>query len=76
MDHPVSEVAINNSYFARLLYSGNLELSFQSGDINESSSVVVWQSFDYPTNTMLPSMKLGLDWRTRFVLLPDMLEVT
>ncbi|XP_028118152.1 S-locus-specific glycoprotein S6-like [Camellia sinensis] len=64
-DNPINvEAATNSSYSARLLDLGNLEVSFQSGDINESSSVVVWQSFDYPTNTILPSIKLGLDWRT------------
>ncbi|KAF7127241.1 hypothetical protein RHSIM_Rhsim11G0083000 [Rhododendron simsii] len=48
------------SYSARLLDSGNLVL-FQ-GD--SGSGGVVWQSFDHPTNTLLPNMKLGLDRRT------------
>ncbi|XP_058189438.1 G-type lectin S-receptor-like serine/threonine-protein kinase RKS1 [Rhododendron vialii] len=48
------------SYLARLLDSGNLVL-FQ-GD--RGSGGVVWQSFDQPTNTLLPTMKLGLDRRT------------
>ncbi|KAG5525251.1 hypothetical protein RHGRI_031804 [Rhododendron griersonianum] len=48
------------SYSARLLDSGNLVL-FQ-GD--RGSGGVVWQSFDHPTNTLLPNMKLGLDRRT------------
>ncbi|XP_058189321.1 G-type lectin S-receptor-like serine/threonine-protein kinase RKS1 [Rhododendron vialii] len=48
------------SYSARLLDSGNLVL-FQ-GD--SGSGGVVWQSFDHPTNTMLPNMKLGLDRTT------------
>ncbi|KAF7127849.1 hypothetical protein RHSIM_Rhsim11G0080000 [Rhododendron simsii] len=48
------------SYSARLLDSGNLVL-FQ-GD--SGSGGVVWQSFDHPTNTLLPNMKHGLDRRT------------
>ncbi|XP_058189435.1 G-type lectin S-receptor-like serine/threonine-protein kinase RKS1 [Rhododendron vialii] len=48
------------SYSARLLDSGNLVLF--RGD--SESGNVVWQSFDHPTNTLLPNMKLGLDRRT------------
>ena len=48
----------NEYSVAQLLDSGNLVL-FQ----NESKKLL-WQSFDYPTNTMLPNMKLGLDRRT------------
>ncbi|XP_058188688.1 G-type lectin S-receptor-like serine/threonine-protein kinase RKS1 isoform X3 [Rhododendron vialii] len=48
------------SYSARLLDSGNLVLC--QGD--SGSGGVVWQSFDHPTNTLLPNMKLGLDRRT------------
>ncbi|KAA8519928.1 hypothetical protein F0562_014162 [Nyssa sinensis] len=42
---------------AKLLDSGNLVLISTNG-------LVVWQSFDYPTDTALPGMKLGLDKRT------------
>ncbi|KAG5525252.1 hypothetical protein RHGRI_031805 [Rhododendron griersonianum] len=31
---------------------------------DRGSGGVVWQSFDHPTNTLLPNMKLGLDRRT------------
>ncbi|KAH7833684.1 hypothetical protein Vadar_008747 [Vaccinium darrowii] len=48
------------SHSAQLLDSGNLVL-FQ-GD--SGTSGVFWQSFDHPTNTMLPNMKLGLDRKT------------
>ncbi|KAF8030064.1 hypothetical protein BT93_E2480 [Corymbia citriodora subsp. variegata] len=41
---------------AQLLDSGNLVL-FQDG----KKSTVLWQSFDHPTDTLLPSMKLGLN---------------
>jgi hypothetical protein len=42
---------------ARLLDSGNLVL-LGAGD------VVMWQSFDYPSDTLLPGMKLGWDLAT------------
>ncbi|KAL3742008.1 hypothetical protein ACJRO7_017485 [Eucalyptus globulus] len=54
----VSSMTSNNSRVARLLDSGNLVL------IHDLSKVVIWQSFDYPTDTFLPSMKLGWDLRT------------
>ncbi|KAK3433268.1 hypothetical protein EUGRSUZ_D00913 [Eucalyptus grandis] len=60
----VSSMTSNNSATAQLLDSGNLVLN------HDLSKVVIWQSFDYPTDTFLPSMKLGLDRRTglnRFV---------
>ncbi|CAK9158548.1 unnamed protein product [Ilex paraguariensis] len=48
-----------NESFAQLLETGNLVL-FQGN----KRRVVVWQSFDYPTNTMLPYMKFGVNHRT------------
>jgi hypothetical protein len=45
---------------ARLLDSGNLVLS---SDGSGSDQSVAWQSFDYPTDTLLPGMKLGVDAR-------------
>ncbi|KAM7498782.1 hypothetical protein LguiA_023196 [Lonicera macranthoides] len=50
-----SSRAIQNS-FARLLDSGNLVLG-ESSDLNAENST--WQSFDYPSDTLLPGMKLG-----------------
>ncbi|GMJ14643.1 hypothetical protein like AT1G11340 [Hibiscus trionum] len=44
---------------AQILDSGNLVLLQ-----NDTGRAVVWQSFDYPTNTLLPFMKLGLSFRT------------
>ncbi|KAJ8628168.1 hypothetical protein MRB53_021475 [Persea americana] len=41
---------------AKLLDSGNLVLSGE-GDINSES--FLWQSFDYPSDTLLPGMKFG-----------------
>ncbi|GLT83122.1 hypothetical protein SLE2022_014310 [Rubroshorea leprosula] len=46
---------------AQLLDSGNLVL-FQ----DDTKRTLLWQSFDYPSNTDLPYMKLGLDLKTGF----------
>ncbi|KAM4077694.1 hypothetical protein ACJW30_12G158700 [Castanea mollissima] len=51
-------VSSTNNSMAKLLDIGNLVLVLQD------SQHVTWQSFDYPTNTLLPFMKLGLDRRT------------
>ncbi|KAM3683601.1 hypothetical protein ACJW31_12G160700 [Castanea mollissima] len=51
-------VSSTNNYMAKLLDIGNLVL------VQQGSQRVTWQSFDYPTNTLLPFMKLGLDRRT------------
>ncbi|XP_075666167.1 G-type lectin S-receptor-like serine/threonine-protein kinase RKS1 [Castanea sativa] len=48
---------VTTSSVAQLLDSGNLVLV---QDNNEH----VWQSFDYPTDTQLPNMKLGLNLQT------------
>ena len=55
-----TSVSSMNNSMARLLDSGNLVL------VGRDSQRVTWQSFDYPSNTMLPFMKLGLDRRTGF----------
>ncbi|CAO2194913.1 unnamed protein product [Urochloa humidicola] len=50
---------------ARLLDNGNFVLS-SDGSITGSDSdqsSVAWQSYDYPTDTLLPGMKLGVDIR-------------
>lgn len=36
-------------------------LSRTNGSVHE---VILWQSFDYPTDTVLPGMRFGLDRRT------------
>ncbi|XP_070678950.1 G-type lectin S-receptor-like serine/threonine-protein kinase At1g11410 isoform X2 [Malus domestica] len=43
---------------AQLLDSGNLVL-FR----DNKSKNFMWQSFDYPTDTLLPGMKLGVNWK-------------
>ncbi|XP_058071194.1 G-type lectin S-receptor-like serine/threonine-protein kinase At4g27290 [Magnolia sinica] len=50
----VSFDSATNQTSARLLDSGNLVLMSDEGR-------VIWQSFDYPTDTYLPGMKLGLN---------------
>ncbi|KAK1417773.1 hypothetical protein QVD17_26907 [Tagetes erecta] len=48
--------------------SFNLTATLQdTGDFqlkNETDNRIIWRSFDYPTNVLLPGMKLGLDRRT------------
>ncbi|MFS7928049.1 putative non-specific serine/threonine protein kinase [Helianthus anomalus] len=43
---------------ATLLDTGDFQLR------NEVDNRILWRSFDYPTNVLLPSMKLGTDHRT------------
>ncbi|GKV42596.1 hypothetical protein SLEP1_g49979 [Rubroshorea leprosula] len=45
----------------QLLNSGNLVLT---DDRDGNSGAYLWQSFDYPSDTLLPGMKLGWDLRT------------
>ncbi|XVE81311.1 hypothetical protein DITRI_Ditri15bG0053600 [Diplodiscus trichospermus] len=53
----ISITGTSNSV-AQLLDSGNLVL------LQNDRRTVLWQSFDYPTDTLLPSMKIGLSFRT------------
>uniref|UniRef100_A0A0D3EUU4 non-specific serine/threonine protein kinase n=1 Tax=Oryza barthii TaxID=65489 RepID=A0A0D3EUU4_9ORYZ len=55
---PVPAGAITAGATARLHDDGNFAVS---SDGSDSQSVVLWQSFDYPTDTLLPGMKLGED---------------
>jgi hypothetical protein len=48
--------ATSNDTVAVLLDSGNLVLRSSS-----NSSLVFWESFDYPTDTQLPGVKIGWD---------------
>ncbi|XP_047084605.1 receptor-like serine/threonine-protein kinase SD1-8 [Lolium rigidum] len=56
---PVTADVVARSPTAQLLDSGNLVLRFAG-----SGGGVAWQSFDYPTDTLLPGMKLGVDLRS------------
>ncbi|KAJ6815408.1 receptor-like serine/threonine-protein kinase SD1-8 [Iris pallida] len=53
----ISATSGSNVSFAQLLDDGNLVL--KQDDINTQR--YAWQSFDHPTDTLLPGMKLGLD---------------
>ncbi|TVU34884.1 hypothetical protein EJB05_16739, partial [Eragrostis curvula] len=55
---PTRNVTARGAAAARLLDSGNFVLSADGKDFDQS---VAWQSFDYPTDTLLPGMKLGVD---------------
>ncbi|CAL9018306.1 unnamed protein product [Prunus brigantina] len=49
---------------AQLLDSGNLVLKEANSTRNGTTDEFLWQSFDYPTNTLLPDMKLGWNLST------------
>ncbi|XP_076951268.1 G-type lectin S-receptor-like serine/threonine-protein kinase At1g11410 [Bidens hawaiensis] len=55
----ISREGNDHDFSARLLDSGNFVL-FQG----TNKEVYSWQSLDYPSNTYLPGMKLGLDRKT------------
>uniref|UniRef100_A0A0E0JPL8 non-specific serine/threonine protein kinase n=1 Tax=Oryza punctata TaxID=4537 RepID=A0A0E0JPL8_ORYPU len=55
---PAGAVTATAGATARLHDNGNLVVSSDGSDSPQS---VVWQSFDYPTDTLLPGMKLGED---------------
>jgi hypothetical protein len=57
---PAPSRKVTESPTARLLDNGNFVLS---SDGSGSDQSVAWQSFDYPTDTLLPGMKLGVDSR-------------
>ena len=56
-----NQTALSN-VTAMLLDSGNLVL--REVDSNGTVGPVLWESFDHPTNTLLPGMKLGLNLKT------------
>ncbi|KAG4986213.1 hypothetical protein AAZX31_12G135100 [Glycine max] len=55
MTYHVSQISNNSITYAKLLDSGNLLL------LNNFTQEILWQSFDYPTDTLLPGMNLGYD---------------
>uniref|UniRef100_A0ACD5WGB2 Uncharacterized protein n=1 Tax=Avena sativa TaxID=4498 RepID=A0ACD5WGB2_AVESA len=59
---PTTENQITARAAAQLRDNGNFLLSSDGSGSPES---VAWQSFDYPTDTLLPGMKLGMDLKKR-----------
>ncbi|KAA8540418.1 hypothetical protein F0562_024663 [Nyssa sinensis] len=58
----LNSVPAKRNASATLLDSGNLVLRELNAD--GSTGQVLWQSFDYPTDTLLPGMKLGINFKT------------
>ncbi|OAY36755.1 G-type lectin S-receptor-like serine/threonine-protein kinase CES101 isoform X2 [Manihot esculenta] len=56
---PLSSVEAASNVSAELLNSGNFVL--KEMNLDGSTKQILWQSFDYPTDTLLPGMKLGFD---------------
>lgn len=50
-----------NKTTATLLDTGNFVLQLHQPN---GSKIVLWQSFDFPTDTLLPGMKLGINHKT------------
>ncbi|KAL6990874.1 hypothetical protein U1Q18_008997 [Sarracenia purpurea var. burkii] len=59
----ISDTTGETNRSAQLLDSGNLVVFSGDGNGNGKGILVDWQSFDHPTNTWLPNMKLGVDRR-------------
>ncbi|CAN4116641.1 unnamed protein product [Withania somnifera] len=57
-----SEFPLNSTptFFAKLLDTGNFLLV----SLEKNQEKIMWQSFNYPTDTLLPGMKLGWDSKT------------
>ncbi|KAF8409408.1 hypothetical protein HHK36_005484 [Tetracentron sinense] len=55
--YPVSDLSSVKNTSATLLDSGNLIL-------RDSKSQILWQSFDYPSDTFLPGMRIGYNKKT------------
>lgn len=53
------------SVVAELLANGNFVMRYSNSN-NSDPSGFLWQSFDFPTDTLLPEMKLGFDLKTCF----------
>ncbi|XP_022716020.1 receptor-like serine/threonine-protein kinase SD1-8 [Durio zibethinus] len=59
-----SNITKGENPVAQLLDSGNLVV--REANTNNETNNYLWQSFDYPTDTLLPDMKLGWDLSAGF----------
>ncbi|KFK26087.1 hypothetical protein AALP_AA8G201100 [Arabis alpina] len=60
---PVGQLLLAGNVSATLLDSGNFMIrEFGPGRV---SGRVLWQSFDHPTNVLLPGMKIGFNLKTK-----------
>ncbi|XP_026424924.1 G-type lectin S-receptor-like serine/threonine-protein kinase At1g11300 isoform X3 [Papaver somniferum] len=60
----VTTVLVSHQLVAELLDTGNLVLRESSPNYNHNEGRYIWQSFDHPTNTLLPKMQFGVNLRT------------
>ncbi|EFH38955.1 predicted protein [Arabidopsis lyrata subsp. lyrata] len=71
----ITEESERSSIVAELLNEGNLVL--RQSNNKDGGNKVLWQSFDFPTNTLLPGMKLGWKLRTgRYSFLTSWKDLT
>ncbi|CAH8271508.1 unnamed protein product [Arabidopsis lyrata] len=60
---PARQLSLSGNVSATLLDSGNFVVrEIRPGGV---PGRVLWQSFDHPTNTLLPGMKIGFNLRTK-----------
>ncbi|MCL7052179.1 hypothetical protein MKW94_021187 [Papaver nudicaule] len=55
---------VSDHLLAELLDTGNLVLRDSSPNFNHNEGRYFWQSFDHPTDTLLPKMQFGVNLRT------------
>ncbi|KAH7571808.1 hypothetical protein JRO89_XS04G0147600 [Xanthoceras sorbifolium] len=61
-NNQATKIFSNSNVTATLLDSGNLVL--REVGVDGITGPVLWQSFDYPSNMLLPEMKLGMNLKT------------
>ncbi|KAL1197818.1 G-type lectin S-receptor-like serine/threonine-protein kinase [Cardamine amara subsp. amara] len=61
---PAGQLSLAGNVSATLLDSGNFVVQ-EIGPGGVASGRVLWQSFDHPTNILLPGMKIGFNLKTK-----------